>query len=232
MDCICTIQEAFGRYDEIHEKCAHVSKTNPRDDDNFFEGEKVIDERMKMLLKEVEAPLFEACGQSKISCLSNVLILLNACIVHQVTNTFQDELFRLLGCEILLKNNVMPKSRYEVRKLVSNPGLNYTSIHACEQRCILYHKKNKDLLVCPICKANGYVEGLESILCKVFRHFYVIPCLKRMYWCKIIAQLMQWHVKNTSEDGMFGLWLIQRHGNTLMQCGWILTKTLKTFVLL
>jgi hypothetical protein len=50
-----------------------------------------------------------------------------------VINTFQDELFRLLGCEILLENNVMPKSRYETRKLVSSLGLNSTSIHACEQ---------------------------------------------------------------------------------------------------
>jgi hypothetical protein len=56
------IWEAFGQYDEIHEECAHVLETNPHDDDNFFEGEKTIDERMEMLLKEAETPLFEACG--------------------------------------------------------------------------------------------------------------------------------------------------------------------------
>jgi len=100
------------------------------------------------------------------------------------------------------KNNVMPKSRYEARKLVRNLGLNYTSIHACEQGCILCRKKNKDLLVCLICKASRYVEGSKTIPCKVLRHFAFILHLKRMYQCNSIAQLMQWHEKNSLEDGM------------------------------
>ncbi len=120
-----------------------------------------------MLLKEAETPLFEACGQRKNSRLSSVLMFLNAYTIHQVTNIFQDELFRLLGCEILLENNLMPKSRYEARKLVSNLGLNYTSMHTCEQGCILYCKENRDLLVCPICKVSRYVEGSMTIPCKV-----------------------------------------------------------------
>ncbi len=70
------IQDAFGQYDEVHEKCAHVPKTNPHDDDNFFEGEKTVDERMEMLLKEAKTPLFETCGQSKNNRLSSVLMLL------------------------------------------------------------------------------------------------------------------------------------------------------------
>jgi hypothetical protein len=112
-----------------------------------------------MLLKEAETPLFEACGSRKNGRLSSVLMLLNAYTIHQVTNTFQDELFRLLGFEILLENNVMLKSIFETRKLVSGFGLNYTSIHAFEQGWILYHKENMDLLVCLICKVSQYVES-------------------------------------------------------------------------
>jgi hypothetical protein len=67
----------------------HVPETNPHDDDSFFEGEKTIDDRIEMLLKEAEPPLFEACGQRKNSPLSSVLMLLNVCTIHQVTNTFQ-----------------------------------------------------------------------------------------------------------------------------------------------
>jgi hypothetical protein len=37
--------------------------------------------------------------------------------------------------------------------------------------------------------------------------------------------------KNHQKMAWFGLWLIQRCGNTLMQCGQILLKTLGTFVL-
>jgi len=163
----------------------HVPETNPHDDDSFFEGEKTIDDRIEMLLKEAEPPLFEACGQRKNSPLSSVLMLLNVCTIHQVTNTFQDRLFRLF-----LENNVMLKSKYERRKLVNNLGINYTSIHACEQRCILYCKEGKDLLVCLICKVGQYVESSETIPCKVLRHFPLIPHLKRMYQCKNITQLM------------------------------------------
>ncbi len=106
-----------------------------------------------MLLKEVETPLFVACNKSKNSHLSSVLMFLNACIVHQVTKTFQDELFWLIGLEIFPKNNMIPKSRYETSKLVGifNFNFNYTSIDECEQGCILYHKENKDLHVCSIC---------------------------------------------------------------------------------
>ncbi len=128
-----------------------------------------------MILKEVETPLFETCSQRKNSYPSNVLIFLNACTIHQVTNTFQDELFRLFDVP---KNNVMPKSRYEARKLVRNLGLNYTSIHACEQGCILCCKENKDLLVCLICKASRYVEGSETIPCKVLSTFPFYPSLE------------------------------------------------------
>jgi hypothetical protein len=148
------IHKTLGWYDEIPEECAHVPKTNPHDEDKFFEGEKAIDERMEMSLKEAKTPLFEAWSQRKNSYLSSVLMFFNAYTIHQVTNTFQDELFWLLGCEIFLENNVMPKSRYEARKLVSSLGLNYTSMHTCEQGCILYCKENKDLLVCPICKVS------------------------------------------------------------------------------
>ncbi len=62
LDCIHMIQKALGWYDEIHEECTHVPETNPLDDDSFFEGEEAIDERIEMLFKEVETPLFEACG--------------------------------------------------------------------------------------------------------------------------------------------------------------------------
>jgi hypothetical protein len=59
-DCIHMIHKTLGRYDEIPEECAHVPKTNPHDEDNFFEGEEAIYERMEMLLKEAETPLFGA----------------------------------------------------------------------------------------------------------------------------------------------------------------------------
>jgi hypothetical protein len=145
------IQEKIGQCDEVHEECAQAPKTNPHDDEEFFKGEEVANEKMEMLLKEAKTPLFEACNKSNNSHLSSVLMFFNAWIVHQVTNTFQEELFWLIGLKNFPKNNMIPKSRYQASKLVSNLNLNYKSIHACEQGCILYHRENKDLHVCLIC---------------------------------------------------------------------------------
>jgi hypothetical protein len=145
------IQERFGQCDEVHEKCAQAPKTNPHDDEEIFKGEEIVNEKMEMLLKEAKTPLFEACNKSKNSHLLNVLMFFNVCIVHKVTNTFQDELFWLIGSKHFPKNNMIPKSKYEASKLVSNLNLHYTSIRACEQGCILYHEENKDLHVCSIC---------------------------------------------------------------------------------
>ncbi len=86
MNCVHMIQERFGQCDEVHEECAQAPKTNPCDDEEIFKGEEVANEKMEMLLKEVETPLFETCNKSKNNRLSNVLMFFNACIVHQVTN--------------------------------------------------------------------------------------------------------------------------------------------------
>jgi hypothetical protein len=51
----------------MHEECVHVLETNPHDDDNFFEGEETINERMEMLLKEVERPILKHMARAKIA---------------------------------------------------------------------------------------------------------------------------------------------------------------------
>ena len=56
---------------------------------------------------------------------------------------------------------------------------------------------------CPKCKEGRYKPGLKSNSDprKVLRHFPLIPQLLRMYRCRDIAELMQWHAKNKSTDG-------------------------------
>jgi hypothetical protein len=97
MDCVQIIQVRFGQCDEVHEECAQAPKTNPHDDEENFKGEEVPNEKTEILLKEAKRQLFEACNKSNNNHLSSVLMFFNACIVHQVTNTFQDELFWLIG---------------------------------------------------------------------------------------------------------------------------------------
>jgi hypothetical protein len=48
-----------------------------------------------------------------------------------------------------------------------------------------------------------YRQGLKSNLSprKVLHHFRIIPWFLRMYICRDIDKLMQWHAKNKSTDG-------------------------------
>jgi hypothetical protein len=58
----------------------------------------------------------------------------------------------------------MPRSRYEARKIVSDMGLDYVSIHACPCDGILYYGNYANLTYCPLedCGLSRYKEGSIS----------------------------------------------------------------------
>jgi hypothetical protein len=107
--------------------------------------------------------------------LSATLLLLNLSIVHGVAHTFMDELFSLLKNELLPKNNKMPTTRYEARKLIRSLRLTYESTHACTNGCVLFRQSLKHTIICPNYNSSRYMEGFESIPRKVFEHFLLIP---------------------------------------------------------
>jgi len=43
--------------------------------------------------------------------------------------------------DILLEENMMPKSYYQAKKILCPMGMEYKKIHACPNDCILYMKK-------------------------------------------------------------------------------------------
>jgi hypothetical protein len=59
-----------------------------------------------------------------------------------------------------LLNNALPEGSrlsrnfYEAKKLVKSTGTGYTSIHACDNDCILYYGDNAKLDSCPKCKVS------------------------------------------------------------------------------
>ena len=80
-------------------------------------------------------------------------------------------------------------------------GIEYKQIHSCKNVCILYKDEYQYKVECPICKEKRYhidVQG-PTVPNKVLRHMPIIPRLKRMFCCKSLAQLMDWHAKNRSK---------------------------------
>jgi hypothetical protein len=55
----------------------------------------------------------------------------------------------------------------------------------------------------PCIKEKRYRTDVQSptVPNKVLRHMPIIPRVQRMFRCKSVAQLMDWHVKNRSKYG-------------------------------
>ena len=98
---------------------------------------------------------------------------------------------------------MLPSTYREARQLLVHLGIEYNQIHACENDCILYRDNYKNHQECLVCKHKRYRTDLQSATVpnKVLRHMPIIPRLQRMFRCKSLAQLMDWHAKNRSKDG-------------------------------
>jgi hypothetical protein len=127
------------------------------------------------MLKDVQTPLYEGCPTSR---LATILLLLNLCNTHGISNMFVDEFFSLLRFNLFPRDNTLPKSLYEINTIVKWLGLNYNSIHACYNGCVLFKGELKDSKAWPKCKKSRYIERSNTIPCKVFCHFPLIPRLK------------------------------------------------------
>src|SRR3989337_3523475 len=61
--------------------------------------------------------------------------------------------------KMLPKDNKLPDSTYEAKKVVCRLGLEVQKIHACPNDCILYCGEYEDLNACPVCGAMRYMIG-------------------------------------------------------------------------
>lgn len=95
--------------------------------------------------------------------LLTILLFFNLKIVHSMNNVFMDKIFSLLRKELLLKENKMPTTSYEVLKLIKSLDLSYDSIHACANGCVFFQHTLSHLQVCPKCGTNKFVDGSKSI---------------------------------------------------------------------
>ena len=104
--------------------------------------------------------------------------------------------------KMLPRDNVLPPSTYEAKKVVCPLGLEVQKIHACINDCILYRGEHENLNACPICGALRYkirpddpgdVEGeppRKRVPAKVMWYAPIIPWLKRLFQNKEHAKLL------------------------------------------
>jgi hypothetical protein len=153
--------------------------------------------------RTLEEPMEELYHGAKSYILAATILIMTFCTIHGVSNIFADQLFTLFRKHLLPSENQLPKNYHALKALIRKLGLNYNTIHACQGGCLLFRGQYEDATSCPKCKKPRYIdEARKQRPWKVLRHFPLIPRLKRMFGTPAISELMLWHAKNKSTDGL------------------------------
>ena len=80
--------------------------------------------------------------------------------------------------------------------------MEYQAIYACPTDHIIYYGKYALENEFPQCQTSRYRTDkvTKNVPHKVLRYIPIIPRLQRLFRCQIIAQFMDFHAKNISQD--------------------------------
>jgi hypothetical protein len=105
-------------------------------------------------MKDYETPLFSGCKKEH-NKLHIVLILLQMKASNGWPDKGFNELLQFLN-DLLPKENVLPRSMYQDKKIVCLLGLEVEKIHACRNDCMLFHNEDAMLEECRVCGTSRY----------------------------------------------------------------------------
>lgn len=126
-------------------------------------------------------PVYNGCGLTRLHA---GVVMNNLYTIFGIPHSFQDELLTYLATDLLPDSNSLPRSTYQLQRMIMKLGLQYTMINCCFQGPVLCKGDvNEGLLECPTCDKPWYMEGSDSIPWIVLRYFPIIPRLKRMFRC-------------------------------------------------
>ena len=107
---------------------------------------------------------------------------------------------------MLPKDNVLPKSLYELKKYPKVFDMGFENIHSCENDWCLFWKEYIDLDSGPKCgslrwKINQRTkEIMQGIPVKVLRYFSIISRFIRMFRLQRMAEDLRWNFTNQSTN--------------------------------
>ena len=194
------LQEAYARADEVNAAVYDYGEDEPPlEDFGSTEGLDPNFEDFADLLHESGEPVYEGCTQSR---MQSGVVLMTLVNLYSVSHNFMNALLKYVGEDLLPSSNCLPRSTYDVKRMVLKMGLQHKAVHCCPNGHILYEGSNyKDCRECPTCNEPRYIPGSNDIPVKVVRYFSLIDRLRRMYRCPEIAKLLASHVDQKSIDG-------------------------------
>jgi hypothetical protein len=148
-------------------------------------------------------------GCSKYSKLRFLVRLLRIKLIGGWTDRSFDLLIDLLA-DVLPRGSELPKNFHEAKKVVKSVGVGYTTIHACENNCILFWKEHEKSDTCPNCNASRWKSEKKSldgkrdykVPKKVLRYFPIKKRLQRLFVSSKTASLTRWHEERRIKDGL------------------------------
>ena len=200
------VNEEHYMQDFVHDMFPNVNDAGPSNHEPPVEDSL----RFYKLLDDSKRPLYEGARITKSSALLKLLHIKNVC---QWTHASFDMLLRLLKDEILPADANLPNSYYESKKFITDIGLKYEKIDACNNNCMLFWKDDTSLESCRVCglsrwkvdQTSGRVRKKQNgkfMPTKVLRYFPLIPRLQRLYMCSKTAPMMRWHKEGRIESDM------------------------------
>ncbi|KAL6596879.1 hypothetical protein ACP70R_047013 [Stipagrostis hirtigluma subsp. patula] len=149
--------------------------------------------RFDNLLRTAQRELYPGCKSH--SVLSFLLKLVHLKDSNHWSNKSFDMLLKLLK-EALPTGDSLPATYYKAKKTLRDLGLDYESIHACFNDCVLFWKELEDKDECPVCKESRWKERkgkTTRIPRKVLHYMPLIPRLQRLFTNKEIASDLRYH---------------------------------------
>ncbi|XP_026413256.1 uncharacterized protein LOC113309041 isoform X2 [Papaver somniferum] len=155
------------------------------------------------LLDEAKQELYPGCKD--FTSLTFLVRLMHIKVLNRLSNKSFEMHLELLK-KAFPKNNNIPSSYYEAKRMLKGLGLGYESIHACKNDCALFWKEYEKEDKYPVCSEYRYKfnDGKgKKIPHKVLRYFPLQPRLQRLFSSKHTARDMRWHKGRHVEDGVF-----------------------------
>ena len=110
------------------------------------------------LLNDAKREVYPGC--TNYTLLKFFIEILNMKVTNHWSNKSVDMMLEFLT-KLLPKDNLVPKSTYEAKKILRELGLSYELIDACVNDCVHFWKGNATLDKCPNCKASRYKTNLS-----------------------------------------------------------------------
>ena len=103
---------------------------------------------------------------------------------------------------MLPPSNILPRTYRYLIAIMKEIGMHYEAIHACPDDHVIYYNQHEFATKCPECHVSRYRTNkvTKKVPRKVLCYIPIIPHLQRLFKCKNIAQFMDYHARDRSQD--------------------------------